>query len=1073
MCVAIDRRIDRNLADERRIHARRKRSGAIVSKALPCRTLPCGSAMLTLAVLAFSVLAPATASAESPAVLRLSGSQLSQGRLLEHDNPREIRWQDPAFVRPLVFPISALRSIGFEPRPDAPPAAGQFGFQLIHGGTLFGNLQAIDENWLEVDTASQGRLRIRRDQVRSLFRWRDGQERSYVGPQRLETWNTYGSDWASDRVALTTDQRGAVALTDVQLPDRAAIDLHVKWNGTPKFVLAFGVDEAALQTHQKRLADRNDKLERMRENNVAFQADPLHRHDDPLSRTFHLTTIDGKLVLVYANGDSARLATLGPLPPVDQSLRLTILLDQRDGHAVVLDAAGRKRAELRPPFAWKSNPRSTFAMRNLRGGVTLESLTVRAVGKEVFSQSEATSGTIWIEQQGAVRGDLTAVDAESGRWTIAVGNEDREVDVQGVVRVLLNAPDTNRADTHDNSVAVDGDATGAIGESGSAPDDDVEGAAGTPDRAADEAASTIAVVMHNGTRWWGELQRIDATHLHLQTDTIEGKLALPIADIRSLNRGSAGKLETKTFETPIATLFAGETRLQGVLQPSSSLQSKSPLVFEPLATAGPGELVLNHPTTISWNYVPPGKQAKPVAQATAKPNLKRRPIKVGGGNDPFGPALNVREMKAKPVAGQRPPKAPPAGAVAAEPKHLLYLRSGDMIECELNAIEDPQGVTVRLADDKKVRVPHDEVRAVVLAQPSSVLEDGEKKTRLLTVPRMRRKNPPTHLIVSIDGDYLRGRLQRASADDMVIQTRLDKQRIRLDYVAQIIWLHEDEIEPAADPKGEPQSDPDVPADSEANVGTWEDEKSKAKRTGDGWVQVVRKNGLRMSFSPRETTAAGLIGVHPILGQTRVSLDSVQRLLLGPAVESEAAMLPFADWRLRHAPDPLVFQEEDAGMAGTAGKQSDLVGAPAPDFELSLLDGKKYVLAEQRGQVVVLDFWASWCGPCMQAMPQLDALVEALSDKDLQLVAVNLQESQTRIEGALERLKIAPLVAMDATGDVAERYGATAIPQTVIIDREGNVTHVFVGGGARVLEQIRQALETSLGKAAEAAEAADS
>ena len=80
---------------------------------------------------------------------------------------------------------------------------------------------------------------------------------------------------------------------------------------------------------------------------------------------------------------------------------------------------------------------------------------------------------------------------------------------------------------------------------------------------------------------------------------------------------------------------------------------------------------------------------------------------------------------------------------------------------------------------------------------------------------------------------------------------------------------------------------------------------------------------------------------------------------------------------------------------------------------------------------------------------------------VKLLAINIQEPKTKIELALKRLNIAPEVLLDVDGEIATAYSANAIPQTVIIDPSGTVSHVFVGGGNQVLNQIRQALKDQL------------
>ncbi len=148
-----------------------------------------------------------------------------------------------------------------------------------------------------------------------------------------------------------------------------------------------------------------------------------------------------------------------------------------------------------------------------------------------------------------------------------------------------------------------------------------------------------------------------------------------------------------------------------------------------------------------------------------------------------------------------------------------------------------------------------------------------------------------------------------------------------------------------------------------------------------------------------------------------------------------------------------------------------MGKPAPDFNLDLVDGAKFKLAEQRGSIVVVDFWASWCGPCLQTMPLVDKVADELVDQGVRFVAVNLEETPEQIKTTLERLELDMKVALDRDGRVAERYGASAIPQTVIIDREGKVTRVFVGGSARFDEQLRAVLKGML-EPAEPPEAAE-
>ncbi|MDH3582727.1 MAG: redoxin domain-containing protein [Phycisphaerae bacterium] len=132
-------------------------------------------------------------------------------------------------------------------------------------------------------------------------------------------------------------------------------------------------------------------------------------------------------------------------------------------------------------------------------------------------------------------------------------------------------------------------------------------------------------------------------------------------------------------------------------------------------------------------------------------------------------------------------------------------------------------------------------------------------------------------------------------------------------------------------------------------------------------------------------------------------------------------------------------------AGPAGGAHTLVGKPAADFSLPRLEGGEAKLAAHRDQqVVILDFWATWCGPCVRAMPILADVADGYRDKGVVFYAVNQKEAPEKINQFLQRSGLDLTVLLDRDGAVARAYGVRGIPQTVIIDREGTVQAVHVG-----------------------------
>ncbi len=155
--------------------------------------------------------------------------------------------------------------------------------------------------------------------------------------------------------------------------------------------------------------------------------------------------------------------------------------------------------------------------------------------------------------------------------------------------------------------------------------------------------------------------------------------------------------------------------------------------------------------------------------------------------------------------------------------------------------------------------------------------------------------------------------------------------------------------------------------------------------------------------------------------------------------------------------------EPGGFEPEAADPEDLVGEDAPDFEIALLDGNDFKLSAVKGKkVVVLDFWATWCTPCVKALPEVRAATDALKDKGVVLVAVNQGERPADIQGFLKKRKWTGLtVGLDPESEVGDQFGVQGIPQTVIIDKEGVIREVHVGYGPNLEKRLLRELKEIL------------
>lgn len=135
------------------------------------------------------------------------------------------------------------------------------------------------------------------------------------------------------------------------------------------------------------------------------------------------------------------------------------------------------------------------------------------------------------------------------------------------------------------------------------------------------------------------------------------------------------------------------------------------------------------------------------------------------------------------------------------------------------------------------------------------------------------------------------------------------------------------------------------------------------------------------------------------------------------------------------------------------------GQPAPDFSLQSFSGKQISLSDHKGDVVMINFWATWCGPCRQEMPILDELYNRYERAGFQLLGVNIDDEPQRAKDMIAELGVSFPVLFDNTKEVSELYSVQAMPVSVMVDREGKVRYIHHGYKPgyedKYLDQIRE------------------
>lgn len=348
-------------------------------------------------------------------------------------------------------------------------------------------------------------------------------------------------------------------------------------------------------------------------------------------------------------------------------------------------------------------------------------------------------------------------------------------------------------------------------------------------------------------------------------------------------------------------------------------------------------------------------------------------------------------------------------------------------------------VNGRVTEGSGVQISGFEIDNLLGGSIRQFIEEEVRQTTL-TVPRFRRNNPPTHALIASNGDVLRGRLVSITSEEVMFESRLEPLKISRSRIAAIVQLESRKKESSAET---PE------ADSGFVTGPTEPVRAD--------VQISLADGYRVTAKPEKMDADFLECSSEVLGRFRIPARSIQEIRIGNPAETPVA-IAFQQWIAEPAREPdWDVPQSDGGNSEAAA----LIGSAAPDFELPRLDGSTFRLSEHKDKVIILDFWATWCGPCVAALPEYLSAVRKFDPEKVLFVAVNQQESADQIRAFLAEKKLTPIVALDRTGSVGEQFRVSGIPHTVVISPGNLVEDVHVGYRPGSAEELQTTIQQIL------------
>lgn len=321
-------------------------------------------------------------------------------------------------------------------------------------------------------------------------------------------------------------------------------------------------------------------------------------------------------------------------------------------------------------------------------------------------------------------------------------------------------------------------------------------------------------------------------------------------------------------------------------------------------------------------------------------------------------------------------------------------------------------------------ITHMELTTAPGARTRPTLE-VESREWALQVPRRRVEDPPRHLVLARNGDVLRGTVEGVDSRLVTLRSGLEVMEVPRERVALMVL-----------PK---------PVGMES--------KSKAEGADKSLSWVETSEGGKVLLKVSSLGPEWVEGESPLLGKCRIAADKVVALSSNAKPAGKGL---FSDWQFTQAPEP-----EIPTATAAEGDAAALKDKPAPGFDLELVVGGRFKLEEAKGKVVVLDFWASWCGPCLKAMPEIMTAMKELPQDQVRLVGVNQGQAKEAVAAFLKTRGWALEVALDLDQKVGGLFGVKGIPHTVVVGPDGKVAWVSTGYSATMAKELTEVVRKLL------------
>ncbi len=1014
---------------------------------------------------------------------------------------RKLVFESSLFREPLEIGVAWLKSFELK-KPGKPTASDEtFAIQLIDGQVFLADIKKLDEDVLTIESQRAGTVEIDRSRIASIINQTVSQT-LVSGTVDLEQWDAKRGDkqyWKAGNNGEVLATRDDIHLfLESDLPDSCLIDFEVAWDEKLDFAIALEIPYGARSLGSvPRLESWDGSIVFYHDDDFEIVMADLDENVKSLKLLVHWNRKTNQVVIHDEKG--AELAS-AEIKKLGKKAQPGIFLQNKNGDMRIKSFGIRSAVAGFDPsktsIQLKSDDAINSTMESFDGtnwvatddsGESVEIPADDMVGAFRFnpdSRHEAVTGdTLRFHDGEKVIGEIVAISKDSVTMNSAASPKPIVLKTDRLRQILFdpdNKPDSKETFNHllisdvgklhgrlESGSPTDGNvlfwrvagasesvpfASSLMGEKGERGDDRVN-AKVLMQRAEDSGLTDNqwpdTLFLNN--RDLLPVRFRSATESEIVVDSFFENRILAGSEVRAVEFGSRGQVDKISFENP------GWVKSKAKLSDGKFKLRKSGSIGHPnLMARGGFEFEVNWPNDkYGILNVEFGKSIDGKGRVEKRSSLSFAIMLYGTQYyvTADGNAQNPGQVSNK---GSGPVKI----RVTVEKNRLIVYAKGKKRLSKKLVSGFGRSVSMHLSDMWN--------QSISCTLSNLELDDGflsgefidtERKDLILTIPRLKARNPPGQILCATNFDLARGNIVSVDDEHVMFKTDNSVNRYSRDILGSIIWIDTESLiaSLAADEIGE---SPDDPEKQEKKETPDEKQSAVASATNGQVAQVLMRGGRRVTLTLDRWADDTLIGNSELLGACEIPFEQIYEIRMGKFA-TEAKDVPWSDWNAKLAPKPKLAGAVGAGQDDSTafGSDSPLIGKTR-ELAFEMLDGKNVTLESLKGKVVVLDFWATWCGPCVKSLPDVKKVIDSYPESSVTLITINQNESKTKIKSFLKTRELDLAVVLD-DGEISESFDVQAIPQTVIIDAAGKIRFVKVGVSNDMQKKLRTAIDSLL------------